>query len=350
MAGIILGFSACSAKDDKTPKKDGPPQTINGFVVSTSPLTLSIESAGTLLSEEEVQLAPEISGRVVSLNFKEGQFIQQGQLLVKLADADLQAQLQKLQAQLSLAENTVTRQEKLLQVQGISQQDYDISQNQVNGLKADVAIVKAQIAKTAIYAPFSGKIGLKTISPGAYVNAGTIITSLQKSARMKLDFSIPERYQQLVKINDPVSFTVDGRDEIFTANVYATEPQISLGSRSLKVRAWYQNSASLFPGAFANVQLGLSEDAKAIMIPTQAIIPEARNKKVILMRDGVAQFQIVETGLREADKVQIITGLQEGDTIVTTGLMQIKPGTQLKLGKIISSQENNSITSQSKKL
>ncbi len=330
----ILSLFGCATSENKDQKKDAPPQTINAYVVRQAPLTQSIEAAGNLLAEEEVQLAPEISGRVVQLNFKEGQLVQKGQLLVKLADADLQAQLQKLLAQLSLAENTVDRQLKLLSVQGISQQDFDLSQTQVNGLKADVAVIKAQIAKTAIYAPFQGKIGLKNISPGAYVNAGTVITSLQKSGKMKLDFSVPERYQSLVRLGDPVEFTVDGRSESFKAQVYATEPQISLGSRSLQVRAWYSNSAGLIPGAFANVKLGLAEDQKAIMIPTQAIIPEARNKKVIVVRNGLAQFQIVETGQREADRIQITQGLQEGDTVVTTGLMQIKPEAPVKIGKV----------------
>ena len=348
LAAFLATLLSCSNNTDKEQKKEIPPQTIVAFLVAEAPLTQSIESAGNLLAEEEVQLAPEISGRVVKLNFKEGQFVEEGQLLVKLADADLQAQLQKLLAQLSLAENTVDRQQKLIAVQGISQQDFELSQNQVNGLKADAAVVRAQIAKTAIYAPFSGKIGLKNISPGAYVNAGTVITSLQKSGRMKLDFSVPERYQSLIKTGDPVSFTVDGRAASFEAIVYAIEPQIAMGSRSLRVRAWYQNTTQLLPGAFANVSLGLSEDNRAILIPTQAIIPEARNKKVVVMRGGTAQFQVVETGEREADKIQIKRGLQQGDTVVITGLMQIKPGTVLKIGKVIDPLANSTSNAQSK--
>lgn len=339
LAVPLSGIVACKSsktEDPKAGKDKGMPQTVNVFVASQAPFNQTIEAAGTLMPEEEVQLAPEVNGRVTRLNFKEGQFVQKGQLLVKLVDSDLRAQLQKLESQLELAKITEGRQRSLLDVQGISRQDYDLTLNQLNGLKADIGVVSAMIAKTEIRAPFSGKIGLKNISEGAYVTAGTVITSLQQAGTLKLDFSVPERYETLIKTGSVVNFTVDGRREEFTATVYAVESQISVNTRSLRVRARYKNNDQLRPGAFANVKVGLAENEKAIMIPTEGIIPEARNKKVIKVKNGMALFELVETGERDASKVEILKGVDAGDTIVVTGLMQVKPESPVKIGKVIS--------------
>ncbi len=342
----LIGLTAC--KSSKTDAKAGgpgdkqQPQTVNVYVASAAPLTQTIESAGSLLPEEEVMLAPEVSGRIVQLNFKEGQQVHAGQLLVKLVDSDLRAQYQKLQAQLELAKITEGRQKTLLEVQGISRQDYDLTMNSLNGLKADIAVVAAQLAKTEIRAPFSGKIGLKNISEGAYITAGTPITNLQKGNSLKLDFSVPERYEALIKVGSTVNFTIDGRKETFTATVYAIESRIAVNTRSLQVRARYLNTAQLLPGAFANVSVGLAENPTALLIPTQGIIPEARNKKVIKVKNGVAEFQLVETGVRDANRVEITSGLEPGDTIVVTGVMQIKPNTPIVIGKVITGDSTQS--------
>ncbi len=304
-------------------------------MASSAPLSQIIESAGTLLPEEEVQLAPEVSGRIVKLNFREGQLVSRGQLLVKLVDSDLRAQLQKLHSQLELANITEGRQKSLLDIQGISRQDYDLTINQVNGIKADIGLINAQLAKTEIRAPFSGKIGLKNLSEGAYVTAGTVITTLQDAGSLKLDFSVPEKYESLIKTGNTVKFSIDGRKDEFNASIYAVEAGISLNTRSLKVRARYGNKAQLLPGTFANVQVGLGENNTAIMIPTQAIIPEARNKKVILIRNGKAQFQLVETGERDANRIEITSGVSVGDSVVVTGLMQVKPDSEVIVGKVV---------------
>lgn len=340
-SALLVGLSACGGSKKPDDKLAGPPKppVVNVYVVSTAPLTQSLDAAGTLLAEEEVQLAPEVSGRIVKLTFKEGQQVSKGQLLVKLVDADLRAQLQKLESQLQLAEITENRQKQLLEVQGVSRQDYDLTMNNLNGIKADIGVIKSQIAKTEIRAPFSGKIGLKNISEGAYITAGTVITTLQNAGSLKLDFSVPERYETLIKIGAPIEFTLDGREGTFMAKVYAVEPRISLESRSLQVRARYQNSAHLLPGAFANVVVGLTENNKAILIPTQAIIPEARNKKVVRVKNGTAEFVLVETGTRTANRVQILKGIEPGDSLVLTGLMQLKPDAPIVTGKVVTADQ-----------
>ncbi len=333
-----IGLSAChSSKSDQKGQApgQGQPQTVNVYVARTEPLTQTIESAGTLLPEEEVQLAPEVSGRVIRLNFKEGQYVAKGQLLVKLVDSDLRAQHDKLSAQLELANITEGRQKSLLDVQGISRQDYDLTRNQVSGIRADLSVVDAMLAKTEIRAPFAGKIGLKNISEGAYITAGTVITSLQKANTLKLDFAVPERYEALIKPGANVTFSIDGRQGKFTANVYAIEPRISLNTRSLQVRARYNNTNQLLPGAFANVTVGLAENNNAVLVPTEGIIPEARNKKVIKVVNGVAKFELVETGERDANRVAITKGVEAGDTIIVTGLMQLKPDSPVKIGKVV---------------
>jgi membrane fusion protein (multidrug efflux system) len=277
-----------------------------------------------------------VAGRIVQLPIEEGKYVQKGSLLAKLNDADLVAQLNKLEIQLQLAQQTEKRQSQLLKIQGISQQDYDISLLQVNSLKADIGIIKTSIEKTEIRAPFSGKLGLRNISNGAYVNSSSVIAVISQTDRLKLDFSIPEKYIGKLKNGQRVQFRVEGTTDSLVARIIATESKVTENSRSLLVRALVEsNDPSLLPGSFAKVSVGFDPDEKAILIPTQAILPQARGKKVILYKSGTAFFADVKTGSRTPDKVQIIEGLSAGDSVVTTGLLSIRPETPLSYGKIL---------------
>ena len=223
----------------------------------------------------------------------------------------------------------------MLKIQGISQQEYDLAQLQVNNLKADMDIVRVSIGKTEIRAPYAGRLGLRDISAGAYVTPSTLITTLRRVDQLKLEFSVPEKYSNNMKPGSEVKFGMDGIKQKFTARVLATEASIEANTRTLKVRAVVAgNNPTLVPGAFAKVNLQIGKDAQSMVIPTQAVIPQARNKRVIIYNGGVAKFQVVTTGIRDSSYVQIIEGLNVGDTVVTTGLLAIRPDSKINLTKV----------------
>jgi membrane fusion protein (multidrug efflux system) len=338
LTGALL-FTACKGKEKKIgPQTQQPRQQaikVDAFIVTPRTISESIELSGTLSANETTEIHPEISGRVVQLNINEGRYVSKGTQLIKLYDGDLQAQLRKLEVQLNIANKTEERQAQLLKIQGISQQDYDLSLLNVNNIKADIEIIRTGIAKTSIHAPYSGRLGLKYISPGAYITPQTIITTITQTEQLKLDFSVPEKYTDRIKVGQTVSFKVQGKDKVYSAKVIATEFSIAETTRSLMVRSVIQNkNAELLPGAFANVQLKFDPNPNALMIPSQAIIPQARGKKVISYNGGNAKFLDVITGVRDSAFVQVTEGIKAGDTIVITGLLSIRPGAKIQLDKI----------------
>jgi membrane fusion protein (multidrug efflux system) len=308
---------------------------VEGFVVKPTVVDQSIAISGTLKPFEETVLMPEVAGRVVTINLQEGKFVKQGVLLVKLFDDDLQASLKKSTAQLEIAQQTEKRQAELLKVSGISQSDYDQAVLQIHSINADIEIIKAQLRKTEVLAPFDGLIGLRTISIGAEVTPGMALATIRQVRQLKLDFSVPEKYSNEVKQGLKVTFTVQGDDTKYDATVMATEEGIDASTRNLNARAVVKNSmASLKPGAFANVELQLKEIKNALMVPTQAIIPQELKKQLIVAKEGKAKFVTVETGVRQASAIQVLTGIALGDTVVTTGILFLKPGMSLKFSKL----------------
>lgn len=319
-----------AARSNKGPKT----LLVDAFIVKSSSLNETIEASGTLQSNEEVQVQAEITGKVIGLFFKEGTNVAKGALLVKIYDEDLKAQLAKLQLQQQLAKTTLERQENLLKINGISRQDVDVTRNQVSAYGADMEYTRTQLQKTELRAPFSGRLGLRNVSLGAIVTPTTIITTLQQIDPLKVDFSVPEKYRTAIRAGDAVNFKVAGDTHIYKGQIYALDPKIDLSTRTIKIRALVPNAGELLPGAFANVMIALKDMPNAIMVPTQAIIPGTRDKKVIVADSGKAKFVVVETGIRNADNVQITSGLNIGDTVITSGMLQLKPGMSLKYNKV----------------
>jgi membrane fusion protein, multidrug efflux system len=335
----ILFFFSCSSSDKKTaaPKPATPPAAkVDGYIVSPQLLSQDIEVPGSLAAYEEVELHPEVSGRVTAVYFKEGSTVGQGSLLLKIYDGDLQAQLQKLQIQIKTAEKTVERYGQLLKINGVSQQEYDLNVLAVNNIRADMNIIKTNMARTTLRAPFSGKIGITTITKGAYITPQTPIATLRKVSQLKLNFAVPELYSAKIKNGNLVRFTVEGSNTVYPAIVSATENIIEADNRSLNVIATVvKPDAQLLAGAFAKVKIVLGGNTSSLMVPTQAIIPQARNKKIIIVRDGMAVMETVTTGTRDSSMVEITSGLKAGDTILTTGLLSTKPGSKVQLNKVI---------------
>ena len=338
---FVIFLTACGKKEKKITQPTGAPrqqqqQQVDAIIVVPQKITESIEVPGSLLASETTEIHPEVSGRLTMLNVREGAFVNKGAVIAKLYDADLQAQLRKLQAQLSISNQTESRLSELLKIQGISRQDYDMAMLNSNNIRADIEIVRTNIDRTVVRAPFAGKLGLKEISVGAYVTPQTIITVIRKTSDLKLDFTVPEKYISEAKPGALVFFRVEGSDERHAAKIMATASGIAENTRSLAVRATVTgNNAALVPGAFAKVNLNFAPDYTALMIPTQSIIPQARGKKVIIYKQGVAKFADVTTGVRDSANIQIISGINAGDTVVTTGLMSIKPDAKIVLRKII---------------
>ena len=313
----------------------GAPSTINGFVVISQRLQEDIVSSGSLLAAEQVDIYPEISARIIQLNFREGQPIAKGALLVKLFDTDLRAQYQKLQAQADNAKRIEERNKQLLVRGGISQQEYDIATTNLQSSLADIELVKANLQRTEIRAPFSGVIGLRNVSTGALVSPNTLIARLQHIASLKLDFSIPEKYGQSVHNGSLISFLVDGSTQPSQGVVYAIEPGVDEQTRNLRIRAQVNNTSAKFrPGTFARVTLTIQNN-NSLVVPTQAVIPQTRTNQVVIIKNGKAQFKDVKTGLRTAGSIQILSGLSLGDTVAITGLLFLKPDSPVKIGHVV---------------
>lgn len=337
---VSLLIAGCNSKKDTQGGGRGSARqkgtlTVEGFLVTSSSVSEDVEVAGTLMPAEETQIRAEVSGRVVQLNIPEGAIVSKGTLLVKLFDQDLQAQLSKLEVQLKIAIKTVERQKELLAINGISQQDYDLSSLNVDNLTADIQSIKIAITKTEIRAPYNGQVGLRYVSLGSYLSPTDIVTTLREVDQLKVEFSVPEKYAKNIAKGYTVKFRVDGGKVDHTATVLATEGNIDQATRTLKIRAMVKGrNPELVPGVFARVKLQLGQNDKALMIPSQAIIPMARNKQVIVLRKDSAIFSVVETGLRDSAYVQVTNGLEKGDTIITTGLMAIRPTTKIKISKV----------------
>lgn len=336
--GILL-ITGASCKKEGPELKTGPAPTGQVMAVETmvaAPRTLNadLEVPGTLLANETTEIHPEVSGRVVELHIQEGRTIARGALMAKLYDGDLQAQLRKIEVQLQIAEKTEERQAELLKIQGVSQQDYDLSLLQVNNLKADIDILKEAIRKTEIRAPFNGKLGLRNISPGAYVTPATILTTISQTDQLKIQFNVPERYSALLRDGMTIAFNVDGSDRSFTAKIIATEIRIDESTRSLAVRALVQQrDPALIPGVFAKVRILLGRDDAALLVPNSVIIPSGRKKLLYVYEGGKAMQRDVETGVRDSTNIQILSGLKPGDTVITSAILFLRPGMDVKLAK-----------------
>jgi membrane fusion protein (multidrug efflux system) len=336
---IVTVLSACNSEKKKTAAAPaGMPQQaleVEAMVVKPSSIEEVVEVSGSILANESTEIRPEISGRLVQLNLREGAIVNKGSLLAKIYDGDLQAELKKLQVQLQIAEKTEERQKELLKIGGIAQQDYDLSLLQVSNIKADIELTRVSIGKTEIRAPYTGRLGLKNVSPGAYISPATLLTTITEIRQMKIEFSVPEKYSTQISNGMGVVFTVEGSDKTYRANVLAKESYVDEATRNLRIRAVVQQpDAFMVPGTFAKVNMILGRNNNAFMIPSNAIIPQARNKQVAVYRGGVAAMTDITTGVRDSSRIQVTSGLQAGDTVITTGLLFVKNDSKIKLTKI----------------
>ena len=332
---VLASLSACKEKKEKSEAKPDRPTVVDVLIASPKSVTNIIEANGSVIANETTDLQPEVSGRLTYLNVPEGKYVTQGTVLARINSADLEAQVQRTKVQLEIATKTEERLRKLLEVNGINQSDYDVALNNVNTLKADIEYTQTLIDKTVVKAPFSGTLGFRRVSPGAYVSPATVLATLQQLGKMKIDFTLPDEFGYLVKIGSVVRVRLDGKDTTMKrASVIAIEPQVNRQTRNLSVRAMLDN-ASANPGAFAKVFVGSSTDKSAIMVPTGAVIPDDRNNQVIVVKGGKATFVNVQTGVRNDNNIEITKGITPGDSIVVTGVLFAKPDKAVKVRKVV---------------
>lgn len=329
---LLVKFLFLSKPEEPAKSKAVQASPTSVYIVQAAEFNQEITSTGTFYANEEVVLCPEVAGKITAINFQEGERVTKGQILVKLNVADLTAQLYKLQVQRKFQSEKAERLKNLLKIQGASQEEYDQAQSIVNATDADISYVQSNIEKTEIRAPFSGVIGLRYVSVGAFVNAASRIATLQQNDLLKLDFSIPERYISQFTLPLSVQFSLQGSEIINDAQVYAIEPMVDVNTRTFKMRARVNNASfKILPGQFAQIQLSLNSHENSILIPTQCIIPSLKGKKVLLCKSGKAQEAQVETGFRSDEQIEILSGIQIGDSVLISGLMSIKSDTPLKI-------------------
>lgn len=308
-----------------------PPVQVDVIIAGYQPLNNTIEANGSVVANETTELRPEVSGRLTYLNIPEGRAVGKGAVLARINDADLQAQLGKLRAQLSLAEKTEERLRKLLEVEGINRADYDVAVNQVSSLRADIGVVQANISRTVVRAPFSGTIGLRNVSPGAYVTPQTVLATIQQVNRSKIDFTVPEVYAHTVTRGKSVAVEVNGEKR--RATILAVEPQVNTATRNLLVRATIDNG-TVQSGSFVKVLIEAGSKNNTILIPSSSIIPEANGKKVIVAKNGKPEMTNIVTGLRTPGGVEVLSGLNIGDSVVVTGVLYVRPNSKLKVRSV----------------
>ena len=321
-----------AAASGQTGGGDAEPLAVNVIQLKKETLNNQLQVSGTILPNESVDIKPEINGLVTKVNFKEGQYVTKGTPLLYLNDNELQAQYQRLQYTQKLVQTQESRQKQLLAREAISQEEYDIVLNQYNTALSDIKLVQAQLEKTVIRAPFNGLLGLRQVSEGAVINAANIIVRLVNIDPIKLEFSIPERYAGLVTVGSSIYFSSESSTEEVEGKVYAFEPQIDAATRTLKLRAQSPNKSSKYlPGMFVKIRFVLDVKEDALLVPAEAVIPELSGYKVFVVgADGNAEQRIIEIGTRTDTQVQVISGLKEGDLVLTTGVMQVRQGMPVK--------------------
>ncbi|MCG8328875.1 MAG: efflux RND transporter periplasmic adaptor subunit [Chitinophagales bacterium] len=327
--------SISSDEKEKAPPPNANAATqlpVDAIVVNAKSLTDAITVSGSTVPNEEVIVTTEVPGKIEQILFKEGTLVTAGTSLIILDQSELKAERSRLVVQRNLNEKIANRLKALYDKEGVSLQDYEVAAAEVEKAEAEIALLDAQLEKRIITAPFGGRLGLRMVSEGAYISPGTAIVNLVSINPIKLEFSVPEKYSRILNQGAKVGFQLDGSEQEYLATIIAKEPNVDPDTRTLRLKASAPNpGGQILPGAFAKVDVNLNEYNNALLVPTEAIMPQLNTKEVYVVRSGVAQLQEVETGIRQERMIQVTAGLSPGDTVITTGLLQLKPGTAVNI-------------------
>lgn len=326
---VFILFGCSEQQNEKTSSNSTYKTRIDYFVPKGENVIQEITIPGSVIPFEQVTLYSEVSGRVEKIHFKEGEIIQKGAPIIKIDTDILVSNKDRIATALSFAEKDLARKKKLYESEAGTFQEYEQAEAEVARLNAELNEINVQIKKSTLYAPFSGRIGLRDISEGAFIGTNDPIAVLAQVEKVKISFSIPQRYANRVKTGQQINVKTTGLEDYSKAKVYAFDPVVAEGTRMLNIRATLSDSATIFPGSFVQVVYNLGEVPNSIMIPTAAITPVLNGQQVWLKKNGKAKSILVETGVRTADKVQIFGDIKIGDTVVTTGLLSMNEGMSL---------------------
>lgn len=305
----------------------GSTPSVSVLVIDTQLFSWKMQAVGSILPNEQVALQTEALGKVMEIFFTEGSLVSKGQLLVKLNDAEEQAQLKKLTATAQFLEKEYQRKKDLLEVGGVSREEHDQILNELENAQAEKNVLIAQIGKKQILAPFSGRIGLRYVSEGAYISQATRIATLIQTSPVKIEFSIPEKYGNYLKPGSEIAVQPGDLDSVIKSRVYAVEPGIDEDTRSLKARGLIENEeGKIIPGTYARIELVLGEYPQAVLVPSHTLVPEINGLTAWVVKKGKAEKRIVKAGAYTADEIQVLEGLIRGDTLITTGLLMVREG------------------------
>lgn len=326
---LIFSFS-CSRQE--TSQQTRQALNVEGYRVVPEAFTISIGATGELLPWEDVEIKTPVAGNVVGIYFDEGEKVSEGDMLVAIDSRTWQARRQGLQARLITAKSELERRRELFRIDGASQEDIEQSETEVSSLEAQIEELEVMIDLAQVRAPFSGSLGMRDFSPGAYLSQGETVTRLVKTDLLKLDFNIPARYATLAGKGNAVTLVSASSGDSATAKIYAIDPAVNPASRSLQIRAELNNpNGRFFPGDFVQITFEVAQLSDALLVPAESVVMELNRQVVFIAKDGVAHRCEVETGARTREKVQIVRGLKEGDIVLTTGLMEISDGDEINV-------------------
>ena len=329
---LTVLLASCGGKEEEKKGKSGPagPATVEVVAIEATDVVREITIPGTIIPGETVQLYSEVSGRIQSINFKEGQVVKKGALLIQVDTDVLKAQRQQQQVELDLAVKDEARKKSLYGGKGITLEEYERSASALAAVKAQIDLINVQISKASIRAPFTGRIGLRHVSEGAFITNTTLITTLVQENPIKVEFAISERYATAVQNGQTIEFSPEKSQKTYTAKVYASEPMIDAGTRMMTIRASLANDGKLIAGSFVNVKYDLGKEQNAFMVPAESVIPVLKGQKILVVRQGKVTEVPVEIGIRTADKVQVIGEISAGDQVLISGLLAVREGMAVK--------------------
>jgi membrane fusion protein (multidrug efflux system) len=333
IAIIIIGFILYpKLKPGETENVSAQPRQrsalpVEAKIITPKRIENAIQITGAVIPNESVALRSEISGKIEKIHFREGQPIKRGDLLVEINDEEMVAQLERLKYTQKLNEDIEYRQRQLLEKEAISREEYEIALTTLNTTLSDIKEREARLAKHKLHAPFDGIIGLRAVSEGSYISPSDLVVNIYNINPIKIEFSVPGKYSTFVNKGDFINFKVESSENTFRGAIYAIEPRIDPRTRTLQIRAICRNDKrALIPGQFANIDYVLDVVPDALMVPAESVIPELNSHKIFTYKNGIVSQEVIAIGLRTEDEVQIIDGINAGDTVITTGILQIRQG------------------------
>lgn len=305
---------------------------VRAALVEADSFARTVSTTANLLPFEQVDIKAPVAGNVLAIYFKEGERVGKGEQLIRIDDRSWRAQLQGLQAQLERARSELERNQELIEREGISREELEQAEAQVRNLEAQAKELRVNIQLANVKAPLSGQLGMRDFSLGDYLQQGQTITQLVQKDRLRVDFTIPAEYAPHVRQDQEMTVIASATGDTLQALVYAISPAISLNSREIRIRGLLDNREGQFiPGDFAQVQLNITQKEEALLIPAEAVLPEAETHVVFKAQNGRAMRQEVSLGLRTPSRIQILEGLSQGDTVLITGLMQVEDSSRIEV-------------------